>query len=148
MQSVSQKNNEINSRLYERNLPSTEGLRPQYDPRPVPTKYVTMASIDPPNPIHQGLVPPFNVNKGFVPGSRAPWSGFASNIGDDRKKYTVDSNSDMYRHQLPHTDNLVQPFPNLFKDEQLTSSRTCSLDVGKDLFNNSTRTQLRGINKK
>ena len=76
------RSNELNERIYERNVPSST-LQPQFGIRPVATKYEILPIFDrrmPPTvPIKHEL--PYNIQSTFNPGtSQAPWSGFAGNI--------------------------------------------------------------------
>jgi hypothetical protein len=157
MTSHSQQQTELNRRMYERNIPSNYGVQPQFDPRPVATKYTHMHIFDTTTTGNntQKNSNIFNVNQGFIPGSEAPWSGYASNIDvetkllNNRNNYMASTNSDMYSAQVPVSNTVSQPFPNLFKISPILSTQKCIPKIGDELFNNSTRTQLRGgINKK
>ena len=148
---------EISNRIAERNMPSRP-LQPQFSQRPVSTKYALMPIIDrraPATvPIH--TEPTFSVGTVFNPGNtQSPWSGFASNINDEstlrgqffalqnceQKEYVPSTKSDMYNVEVSGRKE-VQPFPDLFQEQQfnLFNPNTCHL--GNDLFNNSTRVQL------
>ena len=110
------RNNEINTRIYDRNIPSQQ-LQAQFSPRSVSTKYALLPIVDsyviPTVPIIRR--PTYNINETFNPGNdEGPWSGYAAKINDDSRLkniffarqdcgqafYIPDSTSDMYKSQV------------------------------------------------
>ena len=80
--SVSKMQQETNTRIYDRNIPS-QMLQPYIDVRPVMTKYSYFPIVDPRKNIKTQLnvQPTFNPHTVFNPGNtQSPWSGFASKI--------------------------------------------------------------------
>lgn len=148
---------ELSERMAERNIPSTP-LAPQFGMRPVSTKYSTMPIFDqqPTTTVPTIPRPAFNVTQTFNPGTaQAPWSGFATNINDESRlrnqffamqrceqaAYIPGTTSDMY-HVTVGGRNEVQPFPDLFEEQQFSHMNPNTCNVGYNLFGNCTRQQL------
>ena len=104
-----------------------------------------------------GLFKDYKIEKTFNPGTAtAPWSGYTTHINDESKLrnqffalqkseqgvYIPPSNSDLYVDTIEN-DNEGQPFPHLFKkaDFELFNPNKCEL--GKEIFHNNTRVQLK-----
>ncbi len=155
----SQLSNELNERIYDRNIPSGP-LQPYIDVRPVMTKYSIMPIVDPRAPIKSPMVqmPTYNIENTFNPGNtQSPWSGFATNINTEselrnqvfalqkcsQSKYVPSSSSNLYINTIPQQGNISQPFPELFRKEKFQSFDPNCENVGKNIFNNYTRMQLR-----
>lgn len=162
----SQRTSQINERIYERNIPSAP-LQPYLDARPVLTKYSILPIVDYRAPVSVPLIqrPTYNPHQTFNPGNRAaPWSGFSSNIcveSDLRNQYAAlqscpqayyipSSQSSLYRVVWENKSDahIQQPFPDLFQQEPLVSSRHPNPDpskIGYMMFQNATRQQMRGL---
>jgi hypothetical protein len=155
--------NEINIRIYERNIPS-KPLQPYLDVRPVMTKYSYYPVVDPRRKIKTELnvMPTYNINNTFNPGNTtSPWSGFASNVNveselrnqiyalqkSSQSVYVPSSNSDLYQFSFVPTNKVDQPHTYLFKNETFNefNPNEFSEDVGYAMFNNSTRTQIKDL---
>jgi len=158
---------ELNHRIFARNLASAP-LQPNYNPRPVPTKYSRFPIIDRRAPIKESLntYPEYNVSSNFYAGDgRAPINGIMNNIevetllrnqyfalqkGADHAIYVPDSTSDLYNVTLPENTQRrePQPHPDLFEHYQLDTRTHPNVTnmpyVGNAQFFNHTRTQLRG----
>ena len=81
-QCESKSQEEMNKKLYERNVPSKK-LQPYLDVRPVMTKYSYFPIVDPRKKLTTELqvMPTYNIHNVFNPGNtESPWSGFASNV--------------------------------------------------------------------
>ena len=162
-ESCSQITNEINKKIYDRNLPS-QMLQPYLSVRPVLTKYSLMPIVDPRSPISVPLQqqPLYNVHTVFNPGNKqSPWSGFASNINKEsilrnqvfalqecsQSVYVPSSNSDLYNYGFnpDKSGNNIQPFPGLFKKEHFNEFDANPENVGHGLFMNHTRQQLKDV---
>lgn len=159
---ASQITNSINTRIYDRNIPS-HVLQPYLSVRPVMTKYSIMPIVDPRTPIRTPLVqqPVYNTNEVFNPGNaQAPWSGFATNINTESELrnqiyalqscsqavYVPSSNSDLYKFNFKNnSSNVQQPFPGLFQNEHFNSFNPNPEDIGQGLFQNCTRQQLKDL---
>jgi hypothetical protein len=164
LESVAQMHHQTNARIYDRNIPS-QVLQPYIDVRPVLTKYSYFPIVDPRKELNTKLmqVPTYNAHQVFNPGNtQSPWSGFASNINKESELrnqvyalqkcsqavYVPSSKSDLYDykfktitqsnpHQLLFTNNSFSSFnPN--PDQNV---------VGTNLFNNSTRSQVKDLTK-
>lgn len=156
-------NNNIGNNIYERVIPSHE-MQMNFGFRPIMSKYATMPILD------NRIVSDVNINKEpiynsenvFYPGTSKPhFNGFASNIDNestlrnqffalqkgDKHLYVPNSNSDLYENNLDiknnnlNLDNLI-----LFKKEQFQDfNPNISNKIGYNIFNNSTRVQLKNI---
>jgi hypothetical protein len=151
--------NELNDRLGNRHFPDI-ALQPNFDPRPLSTKYTFTPSHPKPSvPIQRNIDHVVELN--FNPGnSRAPPQGFLNNIdketilrnqvfalqhGADQGVYVPSSNSDLYKTTVVSTPGEPQPYPNLFSKPQfvVTENPLEGTKIGKNVFFNHTRTQLR-----
>ena len=84
-QPTSQRQQTINLRSYERNIPS-QTLQPYLDSRPVLTKYSVLPIVDLRKSIETPLIQQatFTPEKIYNPGNDSgPWSGYASNINHE-----------------------------------------------------------------
>jgi hypothetical protein len=155
---------EVNDRLFTRYFPDSP-LAPNFDPRPVPTKYAHFPIINRRTPAKETIQynVDYSLRKNFNPGtSKAPPSGFFNNVdietvlrnqgialqhGADQGVYVPSSTSDLYNvHVVSAPSN--QPFPNLFRqDHHMTNvpRKLSQSKIGKDVFSNHTRTQLRHV---
>ena len=162
---ASQRTNTINTRMYDRNIPS-KMLQPYLSVRPVMTKYSIMPIIDPRSSINTPLrqQPIYNTNSVFNPGNtQSPWSGFATNINKEselrnqifalqkcsQSVYVPSSNSDLYQFSFRSDDNAKQqPFPDLFHKEHFNSFNPNTENIGQGIFQNCTRQQLKDVGDK
>lgn len=151
---------ELNNRIYERYITETP-LEPNYDPRPVPTKYVVFPIMDKrplmKQPKQQYM--DYNTQTQFNPGNRiSPFSGnnidlennlrnqyFSIQHGAPQGIYIPSSNSDLYKNSVISRPT-HQPHPELFNTYKWSSSphpNVANSLIGRDPFFNHTRTQLR-----
>jgi hypothetical protein len=70
---------------------------------------------------------------------------FALQHGADQAIYVPSSNSDLYKTTIVSTPGEPQPFPSLFSKSQfaVTENPVEGTNIGKNVFFNHTRTQLR-----
>jgi len=160
---ASQLTNTIDTRLYDRYLPS-QMLQPYLNVRPVMTKYSIMPIVDPRKPIHVPMEqqPVYNVNQVFNPGNtQSPWSGFATNINTESELrnqifalqkcsqavYVPNSQSDLYHYTFTPSKsaNQQQPYPELFSESSFEKFNPNPENLGGNLFNNCTRQQLKDM---
>ena len=165
-QPTSQRQQTINLRSYERNIPS-QTLQPYLDSRPVLTKYSVLPIVDLRKSIETPLIQQatFTPEKIYNPGNDSgPWSGYASNINHEselrnqlfalqsctQSVYIPSSNSNLYQVQFHNTNKAQQPFPQLFKNQQFcpTNPNPNPDKIGFALFNNATRQQTKDLTKK
>jgi hypothetical protein len=165
--SSSGRQNIMNNRAYVRNIPS-QPLQPYLNARPVLTKYSILPVVDPRREIKVPLIQQstFNIEQIFNPGNitaSAPWAGYASNVNNESElrgqifalqecsqaKYIPSSKSSLYNIQWKNSQEINQPFPDLFKKEIFgpTDPNPDSNKIGYALFNNATRQQLRDLTK-
>lgn len=152
------------SRIYNRNLP-TLSLEPYLSFTPIATKYNKIdnhqmkrqADLEA-NAMENRVS--YNQHMTFNPGSRAPWKGYVEHINDEsllrnqvyalqkcnQSQYVPSSNSDLYNYNL-NVKQVHPKHPLLFKQEQFAEyDPNCNTNkVGKELFMNHTRNQLRGL---
>lgn len=153
---------ELNDRIGSRQFADSP-LEPNYDPRPIPTKYSLFPIINRRTPAHEPVnqLPDFNIQTTFNPGTdRSPFSGYASNLDIENSlrnqyfarepsgilnQYIPSSNSDLYRVSVISRPS-DQPHPLLFSQKHFSSDIHPNLTnstVGREQFFNHTRTQLR-----
>lgn len=156
----------LNDRISARNVPDVP-LAPNFDPRPVPTKYELFPILNARSTHADNITvyPQFSVQQNFNPGNnRAPPDTFLRNIdqesglrnlgvalqhGAGQSVYVPNSTSDMYK--IPHINGSQmepQPHPRLFRGVELpalnpSAARIERTNIGKDIFFNNTRVQLR-----
>lgn len=67
--------------------------------------------------------------------------------GDLAIKHIPNNNSNLYNQEIVSTKNYVQPHPHLFEANTFEENHRTMYNnkLGKELFNNNTRTQLRQI---
>ena len=150
----------LNKRISSRNKPS-ESLQPTFSPRPVPTRYVKMPTIDCKKKAtvfikNKGTYTPYNT---FNPGTaQAPWSGFAAAIDQDSRlkniffplqkchqsQYIPSSESQLYKYQI-----MVKPVEMshnlLFNSEDFNLSNPNKCNLSNKLFNNYTRHDVKSM---
>jgi len=149
---------ELNRRLMERNIPSAP-LQPQFSHRPVSTKYSLLPVLDRRAPAKVPLdkCANFTVDTVFNPGNtQSPWQGFSTKIDTEsclrnqffalqkceQSNWVPSSNSDLYKVEAVGRQE-QQRFPLLFKEEKFSPFNPNTCNLGKDLFNNSVRVQLK-----
>jgi hypothetical protein len=155
---------ELNDRLYSRSY-SDIPLAPNFDPRPVPTKYSLFPIINRRKnssaPINMSINHEVEIN--FNPGTRnAPPAGYMNNIdiettlrnqtvalqhGADQGVYVPSSKSDLYNVKIVSKPS-VQPHPDLFNQQEYKTYIPRNLEqkkIGHERFHNETRTQLRSL---
>ena len=130
--------NQINTKLYDRNVPS-HNLQPYLDVRPVATKYVVLPTGDQRQTSQLIQQPTYFTGSTFNPGDAAPWSGYNVNLETDMrlKGFTPDSKSDLYKYDRRSNMLSSNPHPLLFKEEKFGSKTEENGD--SKLFNNATR---------
>jgi hypothetical protein len=161
-QSSSEKFKTTNLRAYLRNVPS-QPLQPYLNARPVLTKYSILPVVDPRQQINVPLTQcaTYDMNTIFNPGNAsAPWSGYSSNVNKESELrnqiyalqscpqayFVPSSDSSLYKWQWSQNNSINQPFPDLFKEPNFTqSNNNINTNIGYNLFNNSTRQQLKDL---
>ena len=156
----SQLSNELNERMYDRNIPSGP-LQPYIDVRPVMTKYSIMPIVDPRAPIKSPMVqmPTYNIKNTFNPGNtQSPWSGYSVNDEStlrnqlyplqkcDQYYWVPSSNSDLYNSRQRDNGNENQIFNNLFSKPTFNKFDPNICNIGNQLWNNNTRVQIKDVN--
>jgi len=161
----------LNDRIQERQFSDIE-LRPDYDPRPVSTKYSRFPIIDPVTNINSNFKNYNNINTlannkipVFYAGStNAPVlrnidletnlrnQTHALQHGAPQGIFVPSSNSDLYKIEIPHSSNLgEQPFPELFHQNMFKTTIVPTItkynSIGNMDFFNHTRTQLRNTSQ-
>jgi hypothetical protein len=151
---------ELNTRISER-IHTDVPLQPNFDPRPIPTKYAHFPIInrraDASVPVPQYGV--YDTSSFSAMNRRGPVEGYLKNVdlesdlrnqyyalqrGAPQREYVPASNSDLYRVEVPLTRMEPQTHPDLFRQfafEPVTRNQSDS--IGRSQFFNHTRTQLR-----
>lgn len=164
-----ERTDDIDKRIYERTLSTDIQLRPNFDPRPLNTRHAIFPMEDPPEkkrafvPIRKYLE--YDTTNTFSPiQSKGPVEGYLRNINTEsslrnqffglqhgaiQSSYIPSSTSDLYNVQVPYVLNGVeQPFPLLFEKNKYHTSgneKIHNSSIGKEIFNNATKQQLRGL---
>jgi hypothetical protein len=153
---------EINDRIFSRTKSDTI-LQPNFDPRPIQTKYSMMPIIDrrvlPKTPVNDYLE--YSSETNFSPvTSKGPVDGFLRNVdtesslrsqffalqrdGAGQSIYIPGPNSDLYRTTTAVGRQEEQTHPGLFVIPNYEGSSVAHLGgIGNNLFFNPTRQQLR-----
>lgn len=153
----------INKNLYTRNIPSNK-IQPNFDPRPVSTKYSTLPLTDHKKETTVPIIMQdcYNSENVFYPGTTKPhYCGFATNIDKestlrnqffalqsaDQAKYIPPSNSDLYMNSINFQtvpQNLDETM--LFRQSEFSDfNPNPSVVIGNRIFGNATRVQLKNI---
>ena len=136
---------ELNTRIQSRFVPDSE-LRPNYDIRPVSTKYSHFPIIDRKKPTEYlgkaGCLAPFIRNIDTETILRNQTVALQNGIG--QSVYVPSSNSDLYNTTVISRQS-EQPFPDLFVKPTFSTNipPIANQNIGKSEFFNYTRTQLR-----
>jgi len=152
---------EINDRMSRRIIPDNV-LQPNFDPRPVSTKYSLFPIIDrcTEATITKNKHDAYTPSSNFNPGDSAPVNGFLDNVcieselrgnpykltgGDLGHKFIPSTSGPLYNNTVGNPSDVPDSKHQLlFKKEQY-SQNVSNIDpsIGKDLFHNNTRVQLR-----
>jgi hypothetical protein len=160
---------DLNERIQGRQFADIE-LRPNYDPRPVSTKYCKFPIIDPNMTLNRNLktyttnatlanhkIPEFysgSTNGPFLRNIDLETNLRNQNIrlqhGAPQGMYVPSSNSDLYKIEISQSSNLgEQPFPALFNQTNVQNTTVPTItkytSIGNMELFNHTRTQLRNI---
>ena len=158
----------LNDRIYARNIPDNS-IRPNYDPRPISTKYACFPVIDRkvPGEMNSKQFKMLSQTEyeylgegGFLPTNKnAPTirnidtetilrnQTVALQRGIGQGAYVPSSNSDLYKTTVVSRPS-EQPFPGLFNTESIVTTiqpTIANQPIGKSDFFNFTRNQLRNI---
>jgi hypothetical protein len=158
---------ELNERSIRYKLPEQE-LPPNFDPRPVPTKYARLPCIDRRTISNVPIVP----NTSYTPESvftppvyrSGPPNTFLARIdtdsilrnqtvayqrGADQGVYVPSSHSDLYKVTVDPGKPVNQDYPLLFArpqfSQELHPNLVAAPQIGRDRFMNNTRVQLRSM---
>lgn len=163
LQGQQSRTDDLNTRISDRYFPDRP-LQPNFSSRPVPTKYAHFPIIDrraiPTTPIHQEDI--YNTATNFSPAtSNGPVNTYLANIdletvlqnrhvslqhGADQGVYVPSSKSDLYGFSAVGRQEDMGDRSLIFNRHALnTKISEVANQVGKDIFHNNTRTQLRGI---
>jgi len=153
----------MNRNLYTRNIPSRD-IQPNFDPRPVSTKYSTLPLIDHRKESNIPIISQgdYNSEEVFYPGTTKPnFRGFATNIDNestlrnqffalqaaDQAKYIPPSTSDLYINPI-NFQTVPQDLEEtlLFRQSEFADfNPNPSVTIGNRIFNNATRVQLKNL---
>lgn len=153
--------NELNKRLEKRILQSS-AIEPQYDPRPICTKYTdfnTYTKLDTPKNILN--YKEYNPTKDYYTGDKKPQINYYFNNIDvehtlrnqffalqknDKAFYIPDIKSSLYTHENNITKyNINKSYNNnITKIENIKTNNNCNIDkiLAPNIFNNSTKSNI------
>lgn len=156
---------ELNDRIQKRHFPD-KPLAPNFSGRPVMTKYSRFQIIDRRAPSDEQILPieTHHVGTNFSPATqRGPPSTMLQNIDLEsalrnqnvayqrntlQSVYVPNSTSELFNVRVPSAPG-INPHPSLFNHPPTQSvpreMNVRNMNIGKDLFNNNTRTQLRAL---
>lgn len=152
----------LNDRLFSRNVPS-HTLQSQFDPRPQSTKYTRMPVFDKYRNEKVAVIQrekEYDQETQFNPGSKAPYSGFATHIDHEsqvknmfmvQQKYSNQSiyiptsTSDMYNVYVPNDRPEVNTHPLLSKKEVWRPFNPDVYNIGTERYRTHTRQRLKNI---
>jgi hypothetical protein len=153
-----ERTDDINKRIIDRMFPDVD-LRPNFDPRPVSTKYSLFPIVDSYARTTENYKPylDYYPEVMFNPGNaKAPVSGIINKIDMETElrnqtslanKYIPPLDSDMYKVEVKSKDDnaAIKAHPLLFAPFLVSSSTNNEIhsSIGADRFHNHTRTQLR-----
>ena len=152
---------ELSDRIYKRNVPNVP-LSMNYDPRPVSTKFVQFPIVDCrlPSMVPCQRRPVYNNRVMFAGSSTSlPFNGYQNNIDTESKlkdiifpiqscpqaKFIPSSGSDLYNTQYltPNIPTVKMTNNLLFKQESFAPFNPNTCNIGKNIFNNNTRVQVK-----
>lgn len=156
---------ELNDRIQKRHF-SDKPLAPNFSSHPVMTKYSRFQIADRRAPSEEQIrsVDIHNLEQNFSPATqRGPPATMLQNIDIEsalrnqsvayqrnslQSEWVPNSNSELYNVRVPSTAG-PNPHPSLFYHQPTQSvpreGVVRSMNIGRDIFNNSTRTQLRAL---
>ena len=155
-----QLNQEINNKIYQRNIPS-HSLPPNLSVYPVPTKYVKLGVTDqhPEQKTPHKHYSNYQANKMFCPTStNGNYQGYSSHIHleselrnqfvalqkCDASEYIPNYKSNLYTYSTPSHNKEIQPFEYLFNTAIYMPFQPILTEQQNDsLFFNHTRQQLK-----
>ena len=158
------RSNYMNREISKRNIPSNN-LQPYLNTKSISTKFIVMPTYNLRKEIttvDMKREPLFSIENTFNPGTRkAPnWEQHVNTESELRNQifalqkgeqhvYVPDSFSSLYYHTFTNStsSNLKQPHEQLFKEQSFTQFNPNPHNLGYQLFNNSTRHQLKEISK-
>jgi hypothetical protein len=152
---------EINKRINQRYKPDSL-LQPNFDPRPVSTKYALFPIIDrrTTSNVMKQKYDSYSPSQNFNPGNDgAPVNGFLDNIGIESElrgnnyklaggdlghKFFPSRDGPLYNNVVGNPLETPDPKHNLlFKKNTYVQSNSIDPSIGRDIFHNNTRVQLR-----
>lgn len=153
---------ELNNRMNDRKFSDTP-MKPNYDPRPTPTKYAIFPIVDRfmNTTENRNTYLEHNVEINFAPSTRkSHCSGYFSNIDNEMNlrnqtsqlqkfettnTYIPSNNSELYKDPIIYngrTENTEHSHSQLF-ETQTFEKKHFSRHIGMATFNNPTRNQMR-----
>jgi hypothetical protein len=141
---------EINDRMYDRVLPSNNPIvNPKFDIRSVPTRNCLVFPVldmkyDAKTKINKREM---GYNNDIETESQLRNQYYALQHGADQSIYVPSSSSELYKVPIPTSSNQKeQPYKGLFEKQNYVTTENIFINnsrIGKDNFNNCTKTQLR-----
>jgi|TARA_Y200000002_G_C22669715_1_gene659454 hypothetical protein len=130
---------ELNERIFSRNNPYFK-QPPRYNPVSLDTKRSKMPIVSSNNICNTNHKNGFNVDLETVLHNRH----FALQ-NSELNEYVPSSTSSLYNHYIPASEPINNPHGLLNSDRELPTFNPNKYNIGKNIFNNSTRNQLLNI---
>ena len=154
---------QLSNRIYERNVPGVP-LQMGYGPRPVDTKFKRFPILDCHLPAYTPCErrPIYNTRHMFAGSSQAlPFNGFQAKVDTEsalkniifplqacpQAQFIPGSKSDLYNttYLTPPIQTTKMTNELLFKQEKFSPFNPNMCNIGKDIFNNNTRVQVKNL---
>lgn len=153
----------LSDRMFQRNVPS-QHMQMFFSPRSVQTRYVHMPMLDCHTPSNTSCesLPTFNNNTMYSPSDSLPFNGYQTNVDVESRlrniifpiqkaaqsKFIPDESSDLYVNYYLTANNKFypnNPHQLLTKEEPLPKFNPNKHNIGKKMFNNNTRVEIRSL---
>lgn len=152
--------NELNKRL-EKRISQSSAIEPQYDPRPICTKYTDFNTYNMPNAPKLLNYKEYNPTKDYYTGDKKPQVNYYFNNIDiehrlrnqffalqknDKAFFVPDVNSSLYTNEKDLIKYNIDKSKsnNLTKIDNVLSNNNCKLDkiLAPNIFNNTTKSNI------
>ena len=155
------RDSELSARMFMRNVPNKE-VQMYFDPRAVQTRFQLFPCEDSRQHVNEPIIMTdhYDTTKNFLPGTRAPFEGYAKKVEDESKlrnimfplqrghasQYIPSTKSDMYNADVAGSSNkLCNRHTLLFNESELPKINRNPHNIATDTFFNHTRQQVKNL---